>query len=202
MAASDIKLYNFKDIGRVEASRIILALAGKSYEYVPFTFKEWPEIKPNTPFGQAPFIEIDGKKFGQSLAIAAYLAREFGFYGQSNLDGLKIDMISQLVYEWRVNAAKLLFGGDASNKEEVDKILTEQEAPRYLGYLEKLLKENGSKFMVGESITLGDVVVLDMFTGFVCKYVEEASSNFPLLRELVDRLSNIPSIKNYVASRQ
>lgn len=30
------------------------------------------------PTGQLPVLEIDGKKYGQSLAIARYLAREYG----------------------------------------------------------------------------------------------------------------------------
>lgn len=30
------------------------------------------------PTGQMPVLEIDGKKYSQSLAIARYLAREYG----------------------------------------------------------------------------------------------------------------------------
>lgn len=31
-----------------------------------------------SPFGQLPFLEVDGKKLAQSAAIARFLAREFG----------------------------------------------------------------------------------------------------------------------------
>jgi len=30
------------------------------------------------PFGQMPFLEMDGKKLGQTYAIARHLARKFG----------------------------------------------------------------------------------------------------------------------------
>ena len=33
------------------------------------------------PFGQAPFLEYNGKKYGQSSAIAAFFANEFGECG-------------------------------------------------------------------------------------------------------------------------
>ena len=33
---------------------------------------------PETPFGQTPTLEVNGKVYAQSLAIATYVARETG----------------------------------------------------------------------------------------------------------------------------
>lgn len=37
-------------------------------------------ISQEAPFGQGPYLEYNGKKYGQSIAIASFLAREFGKY--------------------------------------------------------------------------------------------------------------------------
>ncbi|KAK7505092.1 hypothetical protein BaRGS_00003662 [Batillaria attramentaria] len=34
------------------------------------------KFEDDAPFGQAPYLEVNGKKYGQSVAIASYLARE------------------------------------------------------------------------------------------------------------------------------
>jgi glutathione S-transferase len=45
------------------------------YEDKRIPREEWPTMKPNTPLGQMPVLEVDGKMLGQSVAIARYLAR-------------------------------------------------------------------------------------------------------------------------------
>ena len=45
------------------------------------------------PWGQIPVLEIDGVKYGQSLACARYLARKYGLTGKNELEELKCDEI-------------------------------------------------------------------------------------------------------------
>ncbi|KAK6994499.1 glutathione S-transferase 6 [Biomphalaria glabrata] len=77
MAPKSLKLIYFNGRGRAELSRLILAVAGQKYEDVRIVGENWPAEKSKTPFGQLPVLEVDGQTFGQSLAIATYLAREF-----------------------------------------------------------------------------------------------------------------------------
>lgn len=44
------------------------------------------------PFGQMPVLDIDGKTYTQSSAIARYLGKQFGLAGKDDLENLQIDI--------------------------------------------------------------------------------------------------------------
>lgn len=58
--------------------------------------KEWPNLKPKSPTGQVPFLEIvDGDKtvtLSQSIAIARYFARRFNLAGATPEEEVIVDM--------------------------------------------------------------------------------------------------------------
>ena len=41
-----------------------------------------------------PMMEYDGKKLVQSMAIARFVAREYGLAGKNNLEGAQADMLA------------------------------------------------------------------------------------------------------------
>ncbi len=59
--------------GRAEWIRLIFAACGQSYIDNRVNQSDWPSLKPNTPFGQLPTLEIlDGNKvvyYAESHAI-------------------------------------------------------------------------------------------------------------------------------------
>jgi glutathione S-transferase len=59
---------------------------------VPFA-----EFKPTTPFGQLPVLEVNGKKLAQSRAVERYVAREYGLFGATVVEGALIDMTAEQV---------------------------------------------------------------------------------------------------------
>ncbi|KAH9508180.1 Glutathione S-transferase 1 [Bulinus truncatus] len=200
MAPKNIKLTYFNGRGRAEVSRLVLAVAGQKYEDVRLAGDQWAALKPKTPFGQLPVLEVDGKSFGQSLAIATYLAREFNLYGKTNLDGLKIDQVVQLCTDFQNAGSKAYYEKDEAKKAELLKNLKEVEAPKYLGFFEKLLKENGSGYFVGSSLTLADLLVYDL----VFNYQQRSAVNtegYPLLQAFYKKVDNHDKIKAYVSKR-
>ncbi|WP_411025676.1 hypothetical protein, partial [Salmonella sp. s55004] len=66
--------------------------------------EDWPALKPNTPLGQLPYLDIDDLKVPQSSAINHYLAREFGLLGSNNLEEVQINV----VYETLIDISKYL----------------------------------------------------------------------------------------------
>ncbi|KAJ8021969.1 Hematopoietic prostaglandin D synthase [Holothuria leucospilota] len=68
------KLTYFDVRGRAEPIRYLFALAGVEYEDKRLTSEEWKKLKPNTPFGGLPILEVDGKVLGQTQAICRHVA--------------------------------------------------------------------------------------------------------------------------------
>ncbi|KAK0050281.1 glutathione S-transferase 7 [Biomphalaria pfeifferi] len=200
MAPKSLKLIYFNGRGRAELSRLILAVAGQKYEDVRIVGENWPAEKSKTPFGQLPVLEVDGQTFGQSLAIATYLAREFNLYGKTNLDGLKIDQVVQLCVDFQNSSSKVFFEKDENKKAESLKNLREVEVPKYLGFFEKLLKESGSGYFVGSSLTLAELYVYDLLFNFQERSIVKLD-DFHLLNTLYTKVDNQDKIKAYVSKR-
>nr|KAG5687206.1 hypothetical protein BaRGS_006827 [Batillaria attramentaria] len=97
MAASpSIKLYYLHLTCRAEVCRLLLAASGVEWEDVRFPYADWPKFKPAAPFGKCPYMDYNGKIYGEAVAIANFLAREFGFAGKTNLESLRIDEVVHL----------------------------------------------------------------------------------------------------------
>lgn len=93
-------LYYFNSRGRAEICRILFAAAGVQYNDRRIGYSEWSNFKSKISGSVVPVLEIDGKtQIPQSMAIARYLAREFGFHGRNNLEMARIDFISDCFYE-------------------------------------------------------------------------------------------------------
>ena len=180
-------------------SRLVLAAGGKKYEDYRYKDGEWATAKGETPFGQCPVLEVNGKKYAQTFAIATYLARECGLYGKTNLDGLAIDQYVQLVGDVFMAAVKVRDVEDAK-KPEFLKDFKEVQCPKFYAFFEKALSENKSGYMVGDSLSLADIVVYDLITGYIADRVASLD-NFPKMKALVAKVGENPGIKAYVASK-
>ncbi|XP_059143165.1 uncharacterized protein LOC131930614 [Physella acuta] len=202
--APKLKLIYFNARGRAEVSRLLLALGGQEYEDVRIPIENWPEEKPKTVFGQVPMLEVDGVRYAQSVAIEAYLARELNLYGESNLDQLKIDQVVQLNQDYRAKAVTGLKETDEARKAELIKKVKEVESPLYLGFLEKLLKENGTGYFVGSSLSYADISTYDNIYAFSVRgpLLSRPGDDYPLLKELFNNVENNERIKAYLANRK
>ena len=67
------KLTYFAIRGRGEPIRLLLVEAGQEFTDERVQFADWPALKPSTPFGQLPVLEVQhegrGFKIAQSITI-------------------------------------------------------------------------------------------------------------------------------------
>merc|ERR1719398_53911 len=123
--------------------------------------------------------------YGQSMAIATYLAKEFGFYGKTNMDGFVIDQVLQLIQDLIQIAVKFYFEKDEAKKSELSKQFKETDAPRFFG---------------GSDITLADIAVYDALTGMMSMAMG-LTENFPMLKAVVDKVGANEKLKEHMAKR-
>ncbi|CAF0855834.1 unnamed protein product [Brachionus calyciflorus] len=165
----DIKL-------RGEFIRFILSYSGAKFDDNRVKPEDWISLKPKTPFGQLPVLEIKKGsqvvEISQSQAIARYLANEFGLNGRNNIENALIDMCGAQMAD--------LFNS-------------------YANIIDRLLK-NGNGFLVGKKLSWADIY-LSQLTDFLGNKKEELLSKFQLINTLDKKIRSIPRISNWIQKR-
>ena len=157
---SSYKLTYFNGRGRAEVSRLIFAAAGVQFTDERVT--NWPTGKEDAPLGQLPYLTVDGVKIPQSMTIARFLANKLNLAGKDDLEKAKADAIVDTVTDFMTAFSKV-YQLPAAEKAEGTKKFMADDAPKYIGNLEKLIKTYGSNgFSVGNSLTWADLLVFDI----------------------------------------
>ncbi|OWF40796.1 S-crystallin SL11-like [Mizuhopecten yessoensis] len=193
-------LYYFDGRGRAEVIRLLFALSDKKFEDIRIAFDKWPEHKQNAPGGTLPYLEIDGKKYGQSSSLGRYLAREWGFYGKTSLDQLNIDEIVDDIADYRTGAVKVMFEKDDAKKAELLKTHTEKTIPEFVTKMEKKVSANKSGFLAGSACSLADLALFDIMDGMSMKY-DNVFASGPKVKAHMEKIAALPKIKAYLAKR-
>ena len=182
--------------GLAEMSRLILHYAQVPFNDVRIEKADWPSLKPSkllfpatesrrlitcvnysdTPFGQLPNLEVDGKVLAQSFSIARFLAKEHGLAGKDHWEQAEADMYVDCVgdmiggecqsrlFKLYVLCCLCLFfflpsalrptfaeQDESKKKELLTKINSETIQP-LLAKIEKHLADNGNSYLVGKSV--------------------------------------------------
>nr|UUB32730.1 glutathione S-transferase GSTs2 [Dendroctonus valens] len=186
------KLIYFNTYGRAEPLRYIFAYAGQDYVYEIIEKEDWPKLKPNTPYGQLPVLEVDGKPAAQTTAIARYLARQFNIQGKDDWEILQADSLVGALVDYRACAKRLY---TEQNPEKIAEIKKEQTM--YLEKFDTILSSNPSGFLVGSEITWADLVFAAVLSG----RQDDLEGRSTALSTLVDKVNNIPNIKSWLKTR-
>ncbi|KAG8313831.1 hypothetical protein J6590_106319, partial [Homalodisca vitripennis] len=102
------KFTYFNCIGLGEPIRFLFAYLGRDYDDNRFEDDVWDKLKPTTPWGKVPVLEVEGQKpVVQSIAIARYLAKEAGLTGKDPWEDLRIDEIVYVINDLRADYESL-----------------------------------------------------------------------------------------------
>ncbi|XP_050413750.1 S-crystallin SL11 [Patella vulgata] len=188
--------------GRGEIVRLCFHAAGVKFEDVRIEHSAWPgKCRDASPFGQLPYLEIDGKKFPQSLAISQYIAREHGLYGNNSLENLSIDGVVGLTIDYFNLWAKANFEKDANRKTELQTKLNSEDLPTFLQQLEKLLTENKTGYFVGKKLTLADLAVYSTLENSFRDF-PDVYTKYPQVVGNRKKVGSQPQLTAYLSSRK
>ncbi|DAZ93232.1 TPA: hypothetical protein N0F65_005086 [Lagenidium giganteum] len=196
-----IKLSYFGIPGRGELPRLAFSYGNVPFEDTRLTGEQFGALKPSLPLGQMPVIDVDGKMYAQSLAIARYAAKLSGAYPSEAVKALKVDMVIETLVDV-TNAEIDIFHleRNADAKAAKTKKLLEETLPKILAALEKVVE---GKFFTGDAITLADISVYDRFeNGIKPNFAQFDFSPYPKLVAIAAGVKAHPNIAAYLAKHQ
>ncbi|XP_070442304.1 glutathione S-transferase A1-like isoform X1 [Equus przewalskii] len=197
--AAKPKLYYFDGRGRMEPIRWLLAAAGVEFEEEFLeTSKDLEKLRNDGSlmFQQVPMVEIDGMKLVQCRAILNYIAAKYNLYGKDIKERALIDMYVEGVAD--LNEMYLFWSISPPNEQAAKMTqMKDKIANRYLPAFEKVLKSHGQDYLVGNRLSRADIHLVELLY-----LVEELDpsllANFPLLKALKARISNLPTVKKFL----
>ncbi|NXR27185.1 GSTA3 transferase, partial [Cinclus mexicanus] len=184
------KLYYFDGRGKMESIRWLLAAAGVEFE------EEYLETRDQYEkllqggfllFQQVPMVEIDGMRMVQTRAILSYIAAKYNLYGKDLKERALIDMYVGGTDDLMDFIIMFPFLA-AEDKEKQHAVIVQKATSRYFPVYEKVLKDHGQDFLVGNNFSWADVHLLEAIL-----MVEENKSD-----AFKERISSIPAIKKFL----
>ncbi|KOC69921.1 Glutathione S-transferase, partial [Habropoda laboriosa] len=193
------KLTYFPVKALAEPARFVFSYGGIPFEDDRFNRDDWPKIKPTMPFGQVPVLEVDGKKYAQSVAITRYVAKQVGLAGKNDLEALEIDSIVDSIHDLRLKIGAFHYETNEEVKAAKENIAKEQ-VPFYLERLDAQVKNNGGYF-VGGALTWADLTFVALLDYLNFMWKSDLIEKYDNLKQLKEKVLSLPAIKSWVEKR-
>ncbi|XP_029636623.1 S-crystallin 3 [Octopus sinensis] len=205
-------LHYFNHRGRAEICRMLFAAAGVQYNDRRIDCSEWTGMRNQMPCSMLPMLEIDNRhQIPQSMAIARYLAREFGFHGRNNLDMARVDFITDCFYDilddymrmYHDKDGRMMFQRSYDNGSSSERRTRFQETcRRILPFMERTLemRNGGNQFFMGDQMTMADLMC---YCALENPLTDDTSmlSSYPKLQSLRNRVMSHMKMSPYLKNR-
>lgn len=198
-----LRLTYFDSPGRAESIRVVLRLGGVPFEDHRLKFPEFMALKADGafPLGSVPVLDVDGLAVPQTAAMLRFAARLGGgsLYPEDPLEALLVDSVLESFNDTLSNALlPSLFERDPSKKLAMREALAAGPMARVFHFVEGLLGRHGGPFVLGERLSIADVVValqvLQIRRGVLDGIDPAALSAWPNLQRLADAYLADPRI--------
>ena len=125
-------------MSRGEECRLALHLAGIDFEDRRIKFDEWAALKPTTPFGAMPVLELPGKPaLAQSNAILVLVGRRHGLHPKDDFEAARHEAVMAHVEDLRSAMGPSLRMKDDAEKKRAREALLEGFFPAWGSNVEK-----------------------------------------------------------------
>jgi glutathione S-transferase len=195
-------IYFDAPVSRGEECRLALHIAGVDFEDVRISRKDWPELKPNTPFRCVPVLEMPGRPaLGQSNAILVFIGREHGVHPQDAFEAARHEAVMVHVEDLRGQVAPTIRITDEAEKKKAREDLVAKYLPNWGERTEKQLGEG--PFFAGAKIHVVDLklyMAVHWFVGGKVDYIPATIfAEFPKLTRLHDAVRDDERVKAWYA---
>jgi glutathione S-transferase len=187
---------------RGEECRLALHLAGVDFEDVRVKASDWPALKPKTPFGSLPFLEMPGHPvLAQSNAILVLIGRLHGLHPKDPYEAARHEEMMHHVEDLRAGVTPSLRMKDEAEKKKARELLATTFLPVWAENAEKHLGDG--PFFGGAALQVVDIklfIAVRWFRSGVLDHIPTTVLDpFRKLNRLHDAFKDHPGVKAWYA---
>jgi glutathione S-transferase len=212
------ELYYWPGIqGRGEYVRLALEEAGADYADVARSERGMAamigmmEARAGMPPFAPPFLKAGKLVIGQTANILLYLGSRHGLAPKAEAGKLWVHQLQLTVTDFVVEihdthhpiGVSLYYEDQQGPAKKRTGEFWKERVPKYLGYFEQLLKNNGGSYLTGRRLTYADLSLFQIVEGLryaFPKRMKAFEREIPGLVDLRDRVAARPNIKAYLTS--
>lgn len=192
-------------VSRGEECRLALHIAGVPFEDVRIAQDAWTALKPNTPFGSLPTLEVPGKPvIAQSNAILGYIGRSHGLHPQDAFEAARHEAMMAHVEDLRGAITPTMRIRDEEEKKKARLALAEGFIPAWARHAESQLTGPGP-FFAGDKLHVVDIklfiVVRWLANGTVDHVPAAIFAPFPKLNRVFEAVQNDARVQTWHAKK-
>jgi glutathione S-transferase len=194
-------IYFNAPVSRGEECRLALHLAGVDFDDVRIESADWPALKPKTPYGGLPVLELPGRPpLGHSNAILVLIGRRHGLHPADDFEAARHEGMMQHVEALRTTVTPTIRMGDAEKK-AAREVLVADYLPAWAGYAEHNIL--GEPFFGGAKLHVVDLKLHMAVRWFIGGKVDHIPATifagFPKLTRVHDAVRDHPGVKSWYA---
>lgn len=200
---ADIELTYF-DIhgGRGEVARLAMIIGDVPFEDRRVKLADWPAVKPQTPFGGLPVLEVAGRRVTQSNGINRFVGKLSGLYPADHWQAALCDEVMDAVEDVLAQIAATFPIRDEAQRKARREALVGGPIPLYLERLQSLLESHGGAYFADGRLTVADLKVFVWVRNLRSGVLDHIPADLvdrvaPRLVEHHDRIRNHPPVKAY-----
>jgi glutathione S-transferase len=192
--------------GRGEVARLAMFIGGIEFEDHRVKFQDWPALKPSTPLGGIPVLEVDGQELVQSNGINRFVGKLAGLYPSDPLQAAFCDEAMDAVEDISIQLSATFYIKDEAEKKAKRQALADGPLTFYLTRLAQRLAARGGEYFADNRLTVADLKVFLWIRHLKSGNVDHIPADLPdrVAPSLVahfERIKAHPRIKEYYESR-
>ncbi len=201
MAKPKVTYFDFPG-SRGEEVRLALWIAGVDFDDNRIPSTAWPDLKPKTPFGSLPTLEIEGRQtLAQSNAILVFIGRSHGLHPKDNWEAAEHEALMSAVEDLRANVVPVIRNQDKEASLAGRKELATNYLPKWGANVERRL--GSGPFVAGQNISVVDLklymAVRWFSSGGVDHVPKDVFAPFEKLSGVAEAVANHPKVLAWYA---
>jgi prostaglandin-H2 D-isomerase / glutathione transferase len=184
---------------RGEECRLALHVAGIEFEDRRLARSEWSTLKPETPYGGVPLLEVEGRPpLAQSNVILGYIGRQYGLLPSDPWEAARHEAVVTAVEDLRVAMAP---SAKIQDQEEKRRVREEFAATTMQTWARNTSRQIKGPFVGGEQISVADIKVANMLRTFASGTMDyiptDVFAEYPKLAVLAKAVDAHPKVVDW-----